>query len=464
MNLTNLVWKPNKGPQERALSIDIREILYGGARGGGKTDAGIVFMMMPAVGENSFSKYRGLVLRKNYTDLCDWIERATVFYSAYGARKSNGDFTFPNGAIIRTGHLKDADAYEKYQGHEYQRLLIEELTQIPDEERYLKIVASCRSTVPGLKARIFLTTNPGGPGHSWVKKRFIDVGEAGVPQYAPISTSNKEGANSSIRSWRIFIPSKVEDNPALLNDKDYMAFLEGLPEKVRKAWRDGDWNVLSGQYFSEFDPDIHICKPFKIPDYWTIEAGLDWGYSPDPWACVWIAIDEHGDIVVFREATNNNQIPAECEEEIIYLSNGRRPRHVLADPSMWARKDGDSSAEKFRKLNLIKANNERIQGWMRIHEYLRLGSEGKPHLRIFSNCTETIRCLTTLIHGTKDPEDCQDDPSIDHLPDALRYVLMGRPELGRRPPKPKPVDSRARRAYEHRMKLARLDKKRNSDY
>lgn len=457
--MDNLIWTPNAGPQERALSIDIREILYGGARGGGKTDAGIVFMMIPAVGPEASPKYRGLVLRKNYTDLCDWIDRAYTFYSAYGAKKSGGDFTFPNGAIIRTGHLKDADAYEKYQGHEYQRLLIEELTQIPDEERYLKIVASCRSTVPNLKARIFLTTNPGGPGHGWVKKRFIDIGGVGQPHYAPVATSNKDGANSEIKSWRIFIPSRVEDNPALLNDKDYMAFLDGLPDKIRKAWREGDWDVMSGQYYPEFDRNIHIVEPFAIPEYWTIEAGLDWGYDPDPWACVWIAVDPNGDLVVFREATNNRQTAAECEKEIMYLSNGRKPRHVLADPSMWAKKDGDSTAEKFSRLNLIKANNERIQGWMRIHEFLRMGKHGIPHMRIFSNCTETIHCLTSLIHSTKEPEDCQDDPSIDHLPDALRYVLMGRPSLGHHPPKVVPIDARAKRAYDHRRRLAGLLKR-----
>lgn len=456
---TESLWKPNKGPQERALSINIREILYGGARGGGKTDAGIVFMMKPAVTNGGNPRYRGLVLRKNYTDLCDWKDRAYTFYKAYGARKSSGDFIFPNGAVIRTGHLNDADAYEKYQGHEYQRLLIEELTQIPDEERYLKIVASCRSTVPGLNARIFLTTNPGGPGHSWVKKRFIDIGEPNVAHYAPISTSNTDSSNSEVKSWRIFIPSRIEDNPALLNDRNYIAFLDGLPEKIRKAWREGDWDVMSGQYFNEFDRSIHICEPFKIPEYWTIEAGLDWGYSPDPWACVWIAIDEHGDIVLFREATGNLQTPSECEETILELSNGRRPRHVLCDPSMWAKKDGDSSAEKFRKLNIVKANNERIQGWMRIHEYLREGDYGKPRLRIFSNCIETINCLTQLIHGTKNPEDCEDDPKCDHLPDALRYVLMGRPTIGSRPPKLKPVSGTAKKAYDHRQRIAKLIKR-----
>ncbi|NCB00384.1 MAG: hypothetical protein EOM70_13545, partial [Clostridia bacterium] len=365
-----IVWTPST-PQARALSIDIYEILYGGARGGGKTDTGIVFMMLPACGPNAFPGYAGLVLRKNHTDLCDWIARANKFYSAYGAKKTGTDFFFPNGAVIRTGHLKDEEAYEKYQGHEYQRILIEELTQIPDEQRYLMILGSCRSTIPGLRPSIFCTANPGGQGHGWVKRRFIDSAPAGKAHYSPISTETQLIGGPTGKNWRIYIPAKIEDNPALAGDKTYLAFLDGLPEKLRKAWREGNWDILAGQYFPEFDRSVHVVEPFKIPAHWRIEAGLDWGYNPDPWACVWIAIDEYGDIVVFREATGNQMIPSEAERRILELSGTRRPKDVIADPSMWSCKDGDSTAVKFEKLVLTKADNTRVQGWMRINEYMR---------------------------------------------------------------------------------------------
>lgn len=456
-----LIWQPFPGPQTRALSIAIYEILYGGARGGAKTDAGIVFMMLPAVGPKSFSRYAGLVLRKNHTDLCDWIARANRFYTAYGAIKVGTDFYFPNGAVIRTGHLKDADAYEKYQGHEYQRILIEELTQIPDELRYLMILGSCRSTIPGLDPSIFVTANPGGPGHAWVKKRFVDIGPHGVAQYLPISS--EPGVGDGGKNWRIYIPAKITDNPVLMRDENYLAFLNGLPEKIRKAWLDGDWDILAGQYFSEFDRNIHVIEPFKIPKHWRIESGLDWGYSPDPWACVWIAIDEYGDIVVFREAEGNQMIPSEAEKRILELSDGRPPKDTIADPSMWSKKDGDSTAEKFEKLVLTKADNTRVQGWMRIHEYLRVGPRGYPRIRFFNNCTKIINCLTSMIHSQKDSEDAQDDAKIDHLPDALRYVLMARPADGGKPPKKRPKTERARAAQEHRKRLARLHKKGSQD-
>jgi hypothetical protein len=446
-----IIWQPHPGPQLRALLVDIYELLYGGARGGGKTDAGIVFMMEPI----ALPFYRGLVLRKNHTDLCDWISRAHVFYKSYGAKKSGNDFFFPSGAVIRTGHLKDADAYEKYQGHEYQRILIEELTQIPEENRYLKLLGSCRSTHPELRPSVFCTANPGGPGHGWVKKRFIDIGAPNVAHYRPLSENQEDAAILNVRgrNWRMFIPARIEDNPTLMQDETYLAYLDGLPEKFRKAWREGDWNILSGQYFPEFSRAKHVVRPFEIPKNWTIESGLDWGYSVDPWACLWAAIDEYGDVVIFKTDKGKFQVPSEVENQIVYKSNGKNPSSVVADPSMWGKRDGDSSAAKFEKLNIIKGDNSRIQGWMRIREYLREGPNGHPRLRIFDTCSELISNLEDLIHSEKNPEDAQDDPNIDHFPDALRYFLMSRPIEGDPPPKKEPETERAKTALKHRKRL-----------
>lgn len=144
------------------------------------------------------------------------------------------EFTFPSGAKIRTGHLKDENAYTKYQGHEYHRILIEELTQIPDETSYLMLISSCRSTVKGLKPQIFCTTNPGGAGHEWVKKRF-KTGKENQETWNRVRRVNGR--------TRVFIPARVEDNPALMDkDPDYVKFLESLPEDLRKAWREGSWD------------------------------------------------------------------------------------------------------------------------------------------------------------------------------------------------------------------------------
>lgn len=222
-------WKPTK-KQEEALRRNDFEILFGGARGGGKTDCGQAWMLY----EIANPLYRGLVIRRNATDLSDWVERAKIMYRPTGATFTGAvpKITFPSGAIIYTGHLKDESSFEKYQGHEYHRMLIEELTQIPTESRYLKLISSCRSTVEGLPAQIFATTNPGGDGHSWVKQRFIDVSQEGESYLDPITKRS-----------RVFIRSLVDDNPYIMkNDPDYVNFLEGLPEDIRAAWRYGSWD------------------------------------------------------------------------------------------------------------------------------------------------------------------------------------------------------------------------------
>lgn len=234
------LWTPTT-KQAEALKRNEFEILYGGARGGGKTDAGIVFPMYHI----DKRKFRALVIRKNAEDLKDWIDRAREMYRpAKGEAVGNpAEFRFPSGAIVRSGHLKDENAFEKYQGHEYQNMVLEELTQIPSEESYLKLITSCRSTVDGIPAQVFSTSNPGGPGHKWVKKRFIDVAEPGVSYTDPI-TSRK----------RVFISAKVQDNPYLMEkDPQYLAFLNGLPDGLREAWRDGSWESfdVKGAYYTK---------------------------------------------------------------------------------------------------------------------------------------------------------------------------------------------------------------------
>jgi len=231
-------WRPYPKQQE-ALRRDEFEVLFGGSRGPGKTDAGLAWMLYNI--DNP--RYRGLVIRKNADDLRDWVSRAKIMYKGLGASFAGkpAEISFPSGARIVCGHLKDDSAYEKYQGHEYHRILLEELTQIPDEERYLKLISSCRSTVDGLPPRVFATTNPGGAGHHWVKSRFVDPSPDGVP-----FTDEQSGRT------RIFIRARVEDNPTIMEkDPEYVKFLESLPFELKKAWRYGDWEVFAGMFFKE---------------------------------------------------------------------------------------------------------------------------------------------------------------------------------------------------------------------
>lgn len=248
--------------QALALSQSVNEILYGGARGGGKTDAGMAFMLY----NKDHPLYRALVIRKNADDLKDWADRAERFYARVGAvRKGNpAEFVFPcpkcnkvpcetlaasghGNPIIRTGHLKDQNAYMKYQGHEYQNMVLEELPQIPQLLNYLMLIGSCRSTIPEIKPQVFATANPDGPGHDWVKERFSIPDNPGDD---PVYTKVVE--NGTTR-WLAFIPARIEDNPALFKaDPGYVAFLDSLPDGLREQWRNGSWQDvdLKGAYYT----------------------------------------------------------------------------------------------------------------------------------------------------------------------------------------------------------------------
>lgn len=265
-------WRPHK-KQEAALMSTAFETLYGGSRGGGKTDAGMAWMLYPA--DNP--QYRGLVVRKNYADLNDWLDRAEVMYSGMGAKFVNRDeIRFPLGAKILVGHLSDAKAYMKYQGHEYQRELIEELTQIPSEDMYLKLISSCRSTIPGLEAKVFATCNPGGPGHSWVKKRFVDPA---VPEKA---FQDKVSGRT-----RIYIPATVDDNPVLMQrDPDYVKFLDSLPPDLKSQWRYGSWDlakVKGSIYLDEYNQAIKENRigEIQVWEHEPVYVSWDLGISDE---------------------------------------------------------------------------------------------------------------------------------------------------------------------------------------
>lgn len=268
-----ILWKPQKR-QSEALERAEREILYGGARGGGKTDAGMAWLLY----DKDASKYRALVIRKNATDLGDWIDRAeSMFSSSKGTKvgtKFGTEFQFPSGAKIRTGHLADKDAYTKYQGHEYQKMVIEELSQIPREKDYLKLLASNRSTVDGIHPQIFSTTNPDDPGIDWIRERW---GIPEVPDFKQIYKTEKvveiaddEGNLVKRKRTLVFVPAKLEDNPILIKkDPDYMIQLELLKQvdyELYDAWRNGNWKGygVEGAYYR--NQMIKMEKEGRITD------------------------------------------------------------------------------------------------------------------------------------------------------------------------------------------------------
>ena len=241
---TRVVWQPWPGKQSDALAYeDVSEKLYGGGRGSGKTDVGLAWMVYPDYVSNPL--YRGLVIRKRATDLTDWMDRAARMYAPLRAVKTGnpGKIVFPSGSIIRGGHLGDADAYTKYQGHEYQRMLIEEASHIPSEDQYERLIASCRSTIPELRPKVLLTANPDGDGNKWLKKRFR------IKPNQNIQWHRREDGR-----LLMYVPTTVDDNPALASDPEYIRFLEGIGDPdLRRAWRYGDWESfgVKGSYFGD---------------------------------------------------------------------------------------------------------------------------------------------------------------------------------------------------------------------
>lgn len=429
------LWKPHEGQQTLALQVDdVSEILYGGSRGGGKTDAGIVWLLK----ESNNPDFRGLVIRKNSEDLADWIDRAGKLYTNATISGKPATIKFPSGAIIRTGHLKDDQAYTKYQGHEYHRIVIEELTQIPTEESYLKLISSCRSTVEGLTPQIFATANPGGKGHNWVKQRW-QIG---------LKPVNKSFPDPVSKRLRMFIPATVDDNPTLVkSDPDYVRFLDSLPEPLRSAWRNGDWNVFAGQYFAEFHPRIHHISEDNAKrlgygrSYNSKYIGIDWGFA-NPFACVWIEVTPNNRVFCYRELYGTEKHPAQWGEQISELSREESIVMSMGDPSMWQRNPmswnkpenpmysptsvangliGDPSRPLVP--NLQPANNNRVNGWRNLAQLMHFTDKKAPNFFIVQgSCPNLLRTIPMQIRDEKNPEDV-DTTGEDHILDALRYAL-----------------------------------------
>lgn len=428
-------WHPNPGQQTKALQRPEYEVLYGGARGGGKTDAGIMWMLKCI--DNP--RFRGLVIRKNSNDLVDWVDRAAYWYQAYGARPAGNPpvFKFPSGAKIRTGHLKDESAYEKYQGHEYQRMLIEELTQIPREKDYQMLLASCRSTVEGISARIFLTTNPGGVGHGWVKARFISA--------AP--WERRFLGNDTKRS-RIFIPAKIEDNPKLMEkDPLYVNTIDAYKStdiELWKAWRLGDWDTFAGQFFREFRHDIHVLNRSFVPkEGLFVIGGMDWG-SAKPFAYLASVVlpREHitadGDrvrfhrVITFQEVYGTEKRPNEWSQIMKRRVPPKTSKWIMADNMIFA-PNNDLSMSIFEQFcqdellwreKILPATKDRVGGWTNMHNWLSMAPDGLPYWMMTPNCVNLIRTLPELVHDEDKVEDINTDGE-DHAPDAARYMFSG---------------------------------------
>lgn len=402
--------RPNSEKQWMFLESRKRYTCFGGARGGGKS---WVSRTKAGLGAFKFPGIRILILRREYGDMEGTLISPLLKVlpkDLYVYNKQDHMITFANGSIIKFGNMPGygAAVQGKYQGQEYHWLFIDEATQFLETEfRGLDAIVRSADDIP---KRIYLTCNPGGPGHGWVKRLFIDK------QYKP--EENPEDY--------VFIQATVDDNKDLMTaDPNYVRALEQLPEDIRKAHRYGDWNVLAGIFFKEFKDGVHTCAPFSIPRHWKRYRAMDYGL--DMLFCIWIAVDENGRCYVYREFAQSDLVVSDAARKQLELT---RPEELvmgtIAPPDMWARnrETGRTQAASFAEngVGLIKASNNRIQGWSMLKEFFKVKEDGKPGLIIFDTCKTLIDCLKALQHNPKIPNDVSTEPhGITHGPDALRY-------------------------------------------
>ena len=407
-------YRPNK-KQAQFHASNATECVYGGAKGGGKSCALIMETLAYTLENKGSSAY---LFRETYDDLesnliKEW--KAKVPKEVYTYSESKHIATLINGSTVHFRYISnDADA-DRYQGRSIDFIGVDELTK--QSERAVQVLLSCLRSPKGFKTRFRATCNPGGKGHTWVKRRYIEATHHGRITYTDEVSGNTVA----------FIPATVYDNDVLMqNDPAYVRRLENLPEAERKAFLLGDWDIFEGQYFGEFRYDIHTCEPFKIPSHWRVYRSIDYGL--DCFACLWIATDDIGNAYVFRELAEKDLPISSASQKAIELTD-EDIWDTLAPPDLWNRSQetGKSKALLFEEAGfpLNKSNNDREAGWLALRELLKLDSNGEPRLHIFRTCTRLINDLPQLQHDAKRPTDCATEPhEVTHVPDALRYFAI----------------------------------------
>jgi hypothetical protein len=458
---TSVVWSAQTGPQRALISCPVFEVFFGGARGGGKTDGvlGEFIRHASLYGKDAI----GLMIRRQRTELVETIERSRAIYGPLGwtYHESEKMWRAPDGARLRFAYLeRDSDA-EAYQGHSYTRLYVEEIGNFPSEKPILKLMATLRSGA-GVPVGFRATGNPGGPGHQWVRARYID--------HAPLGYSIYRDPLSGLE--RVYIPSRVSDNKFL--GESYVQQLKASgSEQLVKAWLEGDWNVIDGAFFDCWDTQKHVIRPFGIPSEWLRFRSMDWG-SARPFSVGWWAVaadDYHfsqqhgtdsewrvgqddggaaqgkgqciprGAIVRYREWYGrkgpNEWLKLTAAEVALGILSKEQPGETIAysvlDPAAFAVDGGPSIAERMAKVgaSFRRADNKRtaqlgaLSGWDQMRKRL-VGEDGRPMIYCFSTCTDSIRTIPALQHDPDKPEDLDTDGE-DHAADEWRYGCMSRP-------------------------------------
>ena len=420
-----------------------KHIGYGGARGGGKSWSGrrkAVLMCM------RYEGLKGLLLRRTMPELRNnhIIPLRAELHGYAQYKQEERAFLFPNGSRLMLGYCDNEGDLNQYQGQEFDFIIFEEATQFPEE--WIKFIStSLRTTRTDFKPRIYYTMNPGGVGHEYIKRIFID-------------RNYRDGENPDDY---VFIQATIYDNKVLMEaNPEYIDILKALPEHKRKAHLDGCWDIYEGQVFEEFRNDsehyddrkwTHVIAPFDIPKTWRIYRSFDFGYSK-PFSCAWWAVDYDGRLYRILELygcvanepdTGVKWSPDEIFKEIHRVETEHRwlkDKQIfgVADPAIWDASHGISIAETAEKHKVYfePGDHKRLPGWMQVHYRLQFDEEGLPMMYVFSNCKAFIRTIPLLMYDEHKPEDI-DTKQEDHVADETRYMCMANPM--------KPVEVKERR-------------------
>lgn len=441
------------------IADQTKETLYGGAAGGGKSE----WLLYRAHRMSSqIPGHATLLLRSAFPELRRSLIRRSIELFARVPRDerprwraADKEWRYQNGSVIEFGYAESDDDVGQYLSAEYDMIGFDELTEFT-EYQFNMIRSRARTTTAkkrkGVRPHVIGATNPGRRGHEWVKQHFVEQTHFG-DDIVTLTETLPDGRE--FHRTIGFIPATVMDNPHI--DPEYVNVLLSLPEAQRKQYLEGDWDTFEGMYFPEFKKTIveedgsvvahHVIDPFPIPRSWPRIRGIDYGFAR-PYCCVWVAFDNDGYAYLYRTDYRMGLRPSEQAQSINALSVAEldgvmQAEHIdytRADPSMWTVREGSPSvAAQYAQegVFLLKADNDRINGWARVREYLAVDDTGTPGLRIFSTCTPVIKELAAAIHDEKKPEDLDTHMEFtdkesglilgDHALDATRYALMSRP-------------------------------------
>ena len=438
----NVIFQPNPGPQTEFLAAPEREVLYGGAAGGGKSYA----LLADPVRYFGNKNFNGILLRRTNDELRELIWKTQELYpmiykgAKWSERKSQ--WTFPSGARLWMTFLDRDEDVLRYQGQAFSWIGFDELTQHPTPFSWNYMRSRLRTTDPNLPLCMRATTNPGGPGHGWVKKMFIDPSPANQAFCPRDLETNAElrypighAKEGEPLFYRRFIPATLKDNPYLYDEGQYEANLLSLPEQQRKQLLEGDWMVADGAAFQEFSQKTRVCEPFEIPHDWRCFRSCDFGYSTFS-AVHWYAVDPAFEtLYVYRELYVSKMTARDLARKVKELERGEDISYGVLDSSTWHKRGhtGPSIAEEMiaegcRWRPADRTAGSRVAGKNRLHELLKYDEEiEKPGIVFFDTCRQIIADLQVIPSDPKGSDDIDVRYASDHTYDSLRYGIMSRP-------------------------------------